>query len=96
MTPVGDPPNVIIASNRDVKDAVSHVCEIYTSGVGRSDNQPIIIAPIGSRFRYVLVAHERRRGTGVDSGQRANSLHFSRRHSSQVRRAARRTGICKL
>lgn len=28
MTPVGDPPNVIIASNRDVKNAVSVCCDI--------------------------------------------------------------------
>lgn len=31
MTPIGDPPNVIIASNRDVKNAVSVVTETTRS-----------------------------------------------------------------
>lgn len=34
MTPVGDPPNVIIASNRDVKDAVSYTkLSVTRSGI---------------------------------------------------------------
>lgn len=42
MTPVGDPPNVIIASNRDVKNAVSYMklrhSEIRDNIFGRLDN----------------------------------------------------------
>lgn len=100
MTPVGDPPNVIIASNRDVKNAVSVRCDIalvnkFFSLIELIINGLLYRGFVGYRLWHLLIAYEYRGDIGVDRGFRANSLHFPRHRGSQIQRATGCTGTSK-